>query len=456
MLNPRLKLLLESVQKLQRRGADTHIKRVLAKSHPADVASIMRFLDDRQQRHVFNLMADDESRAEMISELDPHLQVQLLSDTPLNRLKAIVEQMSDDDRTDLIGELPEELQGELLKAMAPAEAEGLEALLSYAVDTAGGIMSTEFFSMLEDTTAEEAVRALQTAGDDVEMAFYVYVLNEHDHLVGVVSLRALVTHAAQTPLRELMTSDVISARITTDQEEVARLAARYNLLAVPVVDDANKLVGIVTIDDVIDVIREEATEDILKMAGADESAYEGGEGSVFKNVRRRAPWLFATWLGGLGASLLIGLFEHQLNAQVALAAFIPVVLGMGGNVGIQTATIIVRGLATGKVSTGVGLSYLSREGGIGLILGILFGSLLAIFALVRYYGEPGTGALAATVGLSICSSMLVSATVGAVIPLALERLRIDPAVATGPLVTTMVDLLAILAYFMVASLLAPI
>ncbi|MFN3200629.1 MAG: magnesium transporter [Bradymonadia bacterium] len=443
------------MQKLLRRGADAHVERVLGKSRPADVAAVMRFLDERQQQKIFSHLPDDECRAEVVSELDPHLQVQLLSDAPIDTLKAIVEQMSDDDRTDLISELPESLQAQLLEALAPAEAEELELLLNYPADTAGGIMSTEFFSLLEDTTAEQAVRALQTAGDDVDMAFYVYVLNEHDHLVGVVSLRALVTHPAQTPLSDLMQSDVISATLTTDQEEVARLAARYNLLAVPVVDEANKLVGIVTIDDVIDVIREEATEDILKMAGADESAYEGGEGSVLRNVRRRAPWLFATWLGGLGASLLIGLFEHQLDAQVALAAFIPVVLGMGGNVGIQTATIIVRGIATGKVNTGVGLAYLSREGGIGLILGLLFGCMLAIFALVRYHGEPGTYALAATVGVSICASMLVSATVGAVIPLALERVRIDPAVATGPLVTTMVDLLAILAYFMVAAVLAP-
>ena len=182
------------------------------------------------------------------------------------------------------------------------------------------------------------------------MAFYIYVVNEPGHLVGVVSLRALVTHSPNTTLENLMVSDVISVATNTDQEEVARLAARYNLLAIPVVDEGNCLVGIVTIDDVIDVIREEATEDILKMAGADETAYENN--SIMRNFRTRAPWLFATWLGGLSASVLISTFEHHLQATVALAAFIPIVLGMGGNVGIQTATIIVRGLATGHVSRG--------------------------------------------------------------------------------------------------------
>ena len=282
------------------------------------------------------------------------------------------------------------------------------------------------------------------------MAFYIYVVNEPGHLVGVVSLRALVIHPPATALREMMVSDVISASVETDQEDVARLAARYNLLAVPVVDDANRLVGIVTIDDVVDVIREEATEDILKMAGADESAYEGL--SVFRNFRIRAPWLFATWLGGLAASVLIGQFEAQLQATVALAAFIPIVLGMGGNVGTQTATIIVRGLATGHVSSKVGLQYVLRETGIGVMLGVLYGLLLGCYALVFYSDMTGVLSLAITVAVSILASMASSATVGAATPLVFNRFNIDPAVATGPVVTTTVDILGILVYFLTASL----
>jgi magnesium transporter len=309
-------------------------------------------------------------------------------------------------------------------------------------------MSPDFFALAAATTGNEAIQALQ-ATDDIEMAFYIYVVNEPGHLVGVVSLRALVIHPPTTPLHEMMVTDVISATVETDQEEVARLAARYNLLAIPVVNDANRLVGIVTIDDVVDVIREEATEDILKMAGADESAYEGL--SIFRNFRIRAPWLFATWLGGLAASILIGQFEAQLQATVALAAFIPIVLGMGGNVGIQTATIIVRGLATGHVSSNVGWEYVWRETGIGILLGGLYGILLALYALVVYTDMVGVGSLALTVGVSILASMASSATVGAVTPLVFNRFNIDPAVATGPVVTTSVDVLGILVYFMTAS-----
>ena len=242
------------------------------------------------------------------------------------------------------------------------------------------------------------------------MAFYVYTVNEHGHLVGVVSLRALVVHPADTLLSELMVTDVISATVNTDQEEVKRLAARYNFLAIPVVDDGNHLVGIVTIDDVVDVIREEATEDILKMAGADETAFESP--SVLRNVRTRAPWLFATWLAGLAASMLIGVFEAQLTKTVALAAFIPVVLGMGGNVGSQTATIIVRGLATGRVSSELGLTYLFRETGIGLLLGLLYGVLLGVYAAVVYGDGGAMIGLPLTVALSIFLSMAISACVG--------------------------------------------
>ncbi|MCA9542210.1 MAG: magnesium transporter [Myxococcales bacterium] len=453
MLSSRLQLLQESLQKLLRRGAHGHVERLLKRSRPVDVAVVMRFLDERQRRRVFDLLPDDAHRAETLTELDPHLVAELFeslaADHSVGWLARLVAEMGPDDRADLLSEVPDELRQQIIDALKPDEAEQVEDLLHYAPDTAGGIMSPDFFALPEQTLAKAAIEALQ-ASADVEMAFYIYAVNEHGHLVGVVSLRALVTHPANTPLSEMMESDVISVTIDTDQEEVARLAARYNLLAIPVVDTGNHLVGIVTIDDVIDVIREEATEDILKMAGADESAFE--RHSLWRHFRTRAPWLFATWIGGLVGSLLIGVFQAQLEAKVALATFIPIVLGMGGNVGTQTATIIVRGLATGRVSGRLGFTYLARETSIGLMLGCLYGLLLAAYALVRYTGEAGVSHLALTVALSILTSMSVSATVGALTPLIFDRLNIDPAVATGPIVTTTVDVLGIMVYFAMASL----
>lgn len=447
-LGPRLQLLLESLQKLLRRNAHNHTERLLKKSRPADVAVVMRFLSSAQKSRVFDLMPNDEARALLLSELDPHLSRELVEARPLDEVLRVVEFVSPDDLADLLANLASELRTQLIDALNPSEAEEVEGLLHYGEQTAGGIMSPDFFALPQETTASEAIKALQTS-DDIEMAFYIYVVNEPGHLVGVVSLRQLVTTPPDTPLSEMMATDIISANVNDDQERVASMAARYNLLAIPVVDEGNHLEGIVTIDDVIDVIREEATEDILKMAGAGEVAYE--ENSVMRNVRTRAPWLFAAWFGGLAASVLIGAYEKQIATQVVLAAFIPVILGMGGNVGTQTATVMVRGLATGQVTSASGWTYFVRETSIGVSLGLIYGSLLAIYTAVWHSDQPEYWGLAATVGISISASMAIAAMVGASIPLLLDRLKFDPAVATGPFVTTAVDVLGILGYFTVAG-----
>ena len=446
-MNSRLQFLLESLRKLLRRNAISRVKKVLNKSRNEDVASVMRYLDEAQRHQVFDLLATDEDRSETLAELDENLFVEIVSARPLENMAQIISLMSVDDQTNLLSHLAEDVKEEILSLLTPEDVAELQEMLDYDRETAAGIMSTEFFSLDENSTCTEAIEALQHA-EDVEMAFYIYVVNEHEKLTGVVSLRALLMNPPSTPLLEIKTLDTIYVREDQDQEEVAQLAARYNLLAIPVVDDKQRLLGIVTIDDVIDVIREEATEDILKMAGADETAYD--DSSAWSNFRTRAPWLFATWMGGLAASVLIGLYEHQLQEQVALAAFIPIVLGMGGNVGSQTATIIVRGLATGRVEYGLGAKYLVRELTIGGMLGIFYGVLLAIYSAARYH-EGQALALALTVGLSIWASMFTAAIVGASTPLFFHRLKIDPAIATGPLVTTSVDVLGILVYFLFAQ-----
>lgn len=450
-MSPRLAMLLESLQKLLRRNADAHVRRLLLKARTEDVAVVFRFLDERWLSHVFDMLPDDEARAETLTELDPHLFLMVIAGRPVPQLADLIALMSVDDQADILALVPENQRQPIIDLLHPEEAEELEDLLGYEEDTAGGIMSTDYVSFTAQTTVADAIAALQQLGDDVEMALYLYVVNEHEHLVGVVSLRQLVINPPDRPLAEMMATDIISAKVDTDQEEVARMVARYNLLAIPVVDSGNHLVGIVTIDDVIDVIREEATEDILKMAGVDETAYEGY--SVVKNFRMRAPWLGATWIGGLGGSLLIGAFETQLQATVALAAFIPIVLGMGGNVGTQTATIMVRGIATGRVSGDIGLRYLLRETSVGLMMGVLYGLLLAGYAIWRYSDLAGIGALAVTVGIAILATMVNAATIGAVVPLVLHRLNVDPAVATNPIVTTTVDITGILVYFLAATVL---
>ncbi|MGD9123044.1 MAG: magnesium transporter, partial [Desulfobacterales bacterium] len=249
----------------------------------------------------------------------------------------------------------------------------------------------------------------------------------------------------ETPLREFMATDVFSVQTDMDQEEVAKIVARYDILAVPVVDDTNRLVGIVTVDDVIDIFRREATEDILKMAGVGEEFVETK--SVLKSTRIRLPWLFASCVGGIVAFFIIGKFEGSLAKIATLAAFIPVIMGMGGNIGTQSSTIVVRGMATGRIDLRDFWSVLFKELAIGLILGVIYGLLIGIVAQMRY----SVGALAISVGLAVISSMSVAALVGSLVPMAFARIHIDPAVATGPFVTTAIDIISVTFYFMIAT-----
>jgi magnesium transporter len=242
-----------------------------------------------------------------------------------------------------------------------------------------------------------------------------------------------------------MATDVISVRTGMDQEEVARIVARYNFLAVPVVDDTNCLVGIVTVDDVIDIMRKEATEDILKMAGAGEEFVETK--SVLRSTRIRLPWLFASCLGGIVAFYIIGRFEGSLSKFAYLAAFIPVIMGMGGNIGTQSSTIVVRGLATGRLNIRDIWTVVLKELSIGLILGAVYGMLIGTVAHMRY----SILALAFSVGIAVLSSMTLAALVGSLVPMCFARVNIDPAVATGPFVTTAIDIISVFFYFQIAT-----
>ncbi len=306
-------------------------------------------------------------------------------------------------------------------------------------------MVPDFIALREDTTASEAIASLQKEHQDVEMPFYLYVVDEYGKLVGVSSLRQLVVVPAHTPLKEFMTTDVFSVQTNMDQEEVAKIVARYDILAVPVVDDTHRLVGIVTVDDVIDIFRREATEDILRMAGAGEEFVETK--SVLKSTRIRLPWLLASCAGGIIALFIINYFEGSLNKFVYLAAFIPVIMGMGGNIGTQSSTIVVRGLATGRLSVRDVWSVVFKELAVGCILGLVYGLLIGSVAQLRYTKAM----LALTVGLAVISSMTVAALIGSFVPMAFARINIDPAVATGPFVTTAMDIISIFFYFMIAT-----
>jgi magnesium transporter len=439
------KILVDSVKRLLRRGAISHLAKIVDKTHGADLSVLFRSLSLDQQRRLFDMITDVEQKGILFSELEEDTFQDLIEDMPIEAIVEILECMPADDVADIIGRLPEDRSQDILDKMKKAESEEVEDLLRYDDDTAGGIMVPDFIALKEDVTAREAIESLQKEHSDVEMAFYLYVVDEYGKLVGVSSLRQLVVVPPEKPLKEFMSTDVFSVQTDMDQEEVARIVARYDILAVPVVDDANRLVGIVTVDDVIDILRKEATEDILKMAGAGEEFVETK--SIFKSTRIRLPWLFASCIGGLFAFFIIGKFESSILKYAYLAAFIPVIMGMGGNIGTQSSTIVVRGLATGRLNVRDIWSVVLKELSIGVILGLVYGTLIGSVAQLRYSME----ALAISVALAVVSSMSVAALVGSLVPMAFARINIDPAVATGPFVTTAIDIISVFFYFMIAT-----
>ena len=445
MQTDRNKILVESIKRLLRRGATTHLGNIVNKTHAADLSVVFRSLSLMQQRQLFDMITDIEQKGILFSELDEDTFLDLIEEMKLEDIVEILEQMPTDDVADLLGRLPEEKSDAILEKMKKAESEEVEDLLRYEDDTAGGIMVPDFIALSEDVTAKDAIESLQKEHSEVEMPFYLYVVDDYGKLVGVSSLRQLVLVPPDTPLKEFMATDVFSVQTSMDQEEVAKIVARYDILAVPVVDQTNRLVGIVTVDDVIDIFRREATEDILKMAGVGEEFVETK--SVLKSTRTRLPWLFASCVGGIIAILIIGKYEGTLHKIAALAAFIPVIMGMGGNIGTQSSTIVVRGLATGRLHIRDLWSVVFKELSIGFILGLVYGLLIGSVAQLSYSMEV----LAIAVCFAVISSMSVAALIGSLVPMGFARINIDPAVATGPFVTTAIDIISVSFYFMIAT-----
>ena len=439
-------ILRDTFRRLLRRHAETNILKLIDKTHPADLALLFRYFNESEQDEIFSKLLPSEKTAEFLNDLDESIGIRLLESESPERIASILENASSNEQAYLIGLVDKKYASSVIDLLQADKQEELEEMMAYPEDSAGILMYTDVFTLHEETKAREAINALQDQ-EDAEMVFYLYTLDDEGRLTGVISLRDLVTTPGDTMLKDIMSKQIHVVRPETDQEEVARIVSQYNFLAVPVVDSEDRLLGIVTVDDVVDIIREEATEDFLQMVGAGKDR-EILLKSSWENARMRLPWLFASWVGGILAAFIIGVFDNVLQSTIALAAFIPVIMGMGGNIGTQSSTIIVRGLATGRVSVENSIKILFKEIRVGLMLGILYGLLLGVFAIFKFLDvSPMLGIV---VGTSICISMIIAATIGSLVPLVLNRFEIDPAVATGPFVTTSIDILGVACYFLIA------
>jgi magnesium transporter len=439
-------IVLQSVQRLLRRGAITNLSKMLGRMHPADIAKAVNHLSSpKEKREVFELVRGENKRGQVLSELDGESIQEVLADLLHSDVAWLLKDLGPDDVAYILGFLPEDRGKEILALMKAEDSTEVEGILKYAKDTAGGIMTTEFFSLSEDATAQEAIRRPQQA-TDAEMVFYIYVTDKDEHLVGVLSLRQLLTVPPATPLKNIMTRDVMSVAVDMDQEEVARQVARYNLLAIPVVEKDGTLAGIITVDDVVDVIREEATEDMLKMAGAIEEE-PASKSSSLGSAKLRLPWLFTNLVGSLLSGAILWYFRYTIQEVVAIVSFIPVIAAMGGNVGLQSSTLIIRGLATGLVELTDVWTVFFREVKIGLLMGLACGFMLTVVG----WGL-GQGFLGVVVGVSLVIAFLVSTSMATIMPIVLKRMGVDPAVAAGPFVTTANDITGITIYLTLATL----
>jgi magnesium transporter len=435
-------------EELRRRLAADDVEglaRVLSDAHPADLAAALRELTLPEQATVLGRLPREQAGA-VLYEMDDETRRQLVETLDQGEVSRILDQMPPDEAADVVEALPEERASQLLELMPSSESEEIQELLQYGESTAGGIMTPEFVAVHEAMTVGQALDHLRKSVT-TEGVFHVYVVDAHDHLVGVVPLRRLITADPATPVDLIRRAEVVSVTADTDQEEVARLVTRHHLTAVPVVSRDNRLLGTITVDDVIDVIHEEATEDIHRLGGvsADETIFDPTE----KVVRRRLFWLLVNLPTAVLASSVVGLFEPSIHTLAVLAVFMPIVAGMGGNAGIQTFTVIVRAMALGDLTLANTRKVLGREVMIGLANGIGTGLVAGAIAYV-WKGKPLLGLV---LGLAMVTNMLVAALAGTLIPVALKRLRVDPAVATGVIVTTFTDCSGFLSFLGLATLL---
>jgi len=421
------------------------LRKLLNDVRPADVADIIEYLDPDERIYIFELL-EPEGAGEVLIEIEAPVQESILSDLNNELISEIVEELDSDDAADLVGDLPAERAKEIIEKLGDDVSEGIEKLLPYAEDSAGGIMGLEFVAVRADSSIHEAIDTIREMREKVENLYYLFVIDEFDRLVGVISLKDLVLEPPERKISDIMNPRVISVQANTDQEEVAHLVKKYDLVNIPVVDEHHRLVGRITHDDIIDVIEEEADEDISLMAGV--MPQEITEGSSMKISRARLPWLIAGLFGGILAAAVINQFESSLEKILALSFFFPVIMAMGGNTGTQAAMVAVRGLATGDIrilNIGKRIWVEMKVSLVnGLICGIILGTIVGV-----WLSDYGLGSI---VALSLVLIVLNSGFIGAAVPLVLKRLNIDPVLATGPFVTTSNDIMSLLIYLGLVTL----
>lgn len=413
--------------------------------HPVDILDVLRDYPEDKEDILYRL--PEGLIADIIDEADDEEKYSILMEFSENKQKNIVEEMSSDVLTDLLGMLDEEKANKILEKMTDEDARKVRQLLSYDPDTAAGIMATEFVALKENMTVEETLKYLQKYGEENENIYDLYVVDNFDKLKGVISLKELVTKNFNTRISDVIHTKIEGIPYNTDQEEVGHRFEKYGYLTMPVVDNSNRLLGVVTFDDVMQILRDETTEDIHRLGGVDEG--EKVDGSLKDSVKSRLPWLIVNLVTAILAAAVVGMFEGTIQAVVSLATFMPIVTGMGGNAGTQTLTIIVRGLALGELNFKNMKKVFFKEIGVGVVTGVVIGFIIGVLG----YIWEGNFMFGIIISVAMLLNMIVATITGYLVPVVLKKFKVDPALASSIFVTTFTDVLGFFFFLGLATLL---
>lgn len=410
--------------------------------HPADIAELFQDLNLRQAEWFFDLIPDKEKKADVLMHLDEEDRKKLIDGMEPEQVAHFIDLLDTDDAVDLIQELDEEDREEVIQNIGDVEQAGdIVDLLQYDEDTAGGLMGTELISVNENLSMPDCLREMRHQAEDLDDIYYVYVVDDDNRLKGVLPLKKMITHPAVSKIKHVMETDPVSVKVDMPIEELAIDFEKYDLVAMPVVDSIGRLVGQITVDDVMDRVREQSERDYQLASGI--SSDIDADDSIFAQTKARLPWLLIGIIGGIVNSLILGGFEAQIAAVTALAFFIPLIGGTGGNVGVQASAIVVQGLANGRLELADFWNQIWRGVLIALLNAIVISGVVFLYI---YFTEPGDYALVAAVSISLFCVVIFATIFGTLVPLTLEKLKINPALATGPFIQITNDVVGLLIY----------
>lgn len=412
--------------------------------HPVDLLEVLQEYEEDQKAILEKF--PDEYIAMVIDEAELDEKFILLSLFPPEQKQEIISEMSSDELADMLGNIDEDTQSRILEGMEEEHREEIEELLSFSPETAGGIMATEFVSVKETMTIDETLKFLRDIAPNAETPYYIYVLDDQDVLKGIVPIRAILTSLPDVLLKDVMLENVATIPASMDQEDVSNIFQKYGYMAMPVVDEEQVMLGIITVDDIMEVLSDEHTEDMYRLAGLDEE--EEIDGSVLDSIRSRLPWLLVNLVTAILASATVSLFDATISKVVALAVFMPLVTGMGGNAGTQTLTLIIRGIALGEIDYENKKEILRKE----FLVGVLHGAALGLIVAILGGLWEGNAVFGLVIGVAMFLNMVIAALSGFFIPLLLKKMGIDPALASAVFVTTMTDVLGFFFFLGFATL----